>query len=336
MAPLNRMDPAGNPHGSSSYQLEQQQTLLHLSIEQRSISAATEFTSPTDTANSNTNSSDPYQGYRNDIQPFEPQQILTGLSVQRQHIPAETGVSGSMNDTINYDNRSSLPHTHHYDNQMYQPQHALSGPQTQRASEVARTHSSRPLESTEYNTNYSSQYHESESFTQIHQQQQLSLPEPTEIQPIRPIASTPCDIATSNTNYNKLHQAQAYGFMLQQPSIRRTSIPGPIVPAVTSDTTNTSDSGRHSSGTDSGLTLLSLLALPAARPTQPSTVLPSPVPPARPEQQENHVAPSRVSNISRLVILHIIMTYGVWWYRDTQCIFGENRMWYFRWVLKPY
>jgi hypothetical protein len=296
MAPLNRMDPARNRHCSRSYQLDQQQSLSHLSIQQRSISAATEFTSPTDTANINTNRSNPYLCYRNDIQPFEPQQFLPGLSVQQQYIPAETGVNRSMNDTINYDNRSSLPHAHHYDKQLYQPQHALSGPSTQRGTEAARTHSSCPWETTEYNTNYSSQYNESRTFMQIHQQQNLWLPEPTEIQPIRPIARRPSDIAPSNTNYGHLHQEQAYGFMLQQPNLRRTSVP--VVPF---HNKNMADSARHSIGTDSDLTLLNLPALPAARPTQQSTVSPAPLPPTSLEQQEIHVASSRVSNSPRCV-----------------------------------
>jgi hypothetical protein len=94
--------------------------------------------------------------------------------------------------------------------------------------------------------------------------------------------------------------------MLQQPRLPRPVVPGPIVPAVTTDTTNTADSG-----TDSGLAVSSRDVLPAASPTQPPPVPPAPVPPARPEQQEMHVAPSRVSNYSRLVILHIIVTYGV-------------------------
>jgi hypothetical protein len=78
------MDRARFHYWLSQYQLEQQQSLPSLSIQQRSISAATEFTSPTDTANSNTNSSssNQYQGHRNDTQQFEPQTILPGLSVQ--------------------------------------------------------------------------------------------------------------------------------------------------------------------------------------------------------------------------------------------------------------
>jgi hypothetical protein len=299
------MERAGYLYRLFKYQLEQKQSLPRLSVQERSMSAATDFTIPTDNAIINTSSSNQYQGHRIDIQPFEPRQILPGLSVQRQYILANSGVTRSINDTLNRDNRISLPHAHHYDNQLYQPQPSLSGPSKQRSTEAAGTHSFRPFETTEYNTNYSSQYNESRTFIQIHQQQQLCLPEPTEIQPIRQIALRPCDIATSNTNYDHLHQAQAHGFMLQPPSLPRPSVPGPIVPAVTSDTTNTSDSGRHSSGTDSGLTLLSLLALPAVRPIQTSTV-----PPARPEQQEMHVARSRVRNSSRLVILQIIVTYG--------------------------
>jgi hypothetical protein len=215
-----------------------------------------------------------------------------------------------MNDTINYDNSSSHPHAQYYGNQLYHPQPSLSGPSTELETEAARTYFFRPLESTEYNTNYSTQYQESRNFNHLHQQQQLSLPEPTEIQPIRPIASTPCDVATSNTNYDHLRQAQAYGFMLQQPSLPRPSVPGPIVPAVTSDTTNATDSARHSIGIHSGLNVSSSLDFPTARPTQPSPMTPAPVPPVRPEKQEMHIAPSRVSNSSGLVILHIIATYG--------------------------
>jgi hypothetical protein len=296
VAPLNRINSARNPYWSNSYLVDQEQTFSSLSFQQRSLSAATEFTNPSDTANSNTNSSDPNQGHRNDIQPFQPQQFLGGLSVQRQYIPVETAVSGSMNDTINYDNRDRLPHAHHYDNHLYQPQQALSGP----SRDVARTHSIWPLDTTEYNTNYSSQYHESESFNQVHQQQNLWLPEPTEIQPIRPIARRPSDIATSNTNYGHLHQEQAHGFMLQQPSLPRPIVPGPIVQAVTFHGTNRADSARHCSGTDSGLNVSSRLALPSVRPTQPSPLPPAPVPPARPEQQEKQVAPLQVSNSPRV------------------------------------
>jgi hypothetical protein len=244
VAPLNRMYRASYLYWISKYQLQQQNPLSSLSIQERSMTATTEFTSPTDTAISNTNSSNQYQCHRIDILPFQPQIFLPGLSIQ-QYIPAETAVSTSMNDTIHYDNSSSLPHVHHY-NQLYQPQQALSGPSTQRATEAPRTHSFRPLETTEYNTNHSSQYQESRNFNQFYQQQQLCLPEPTKIQSIRLIASTPCDIATSNTNYVHLHQAQAHGFMLQQVqlSLPRPSVPRPIVPAVTFDTTKTADSAR--------------------------------------------------------------------------------------------
>jgi hypothetical protein len=130
----------------------------------------------------------------------------------------------------------------------------------------------------------------------------------SETQSISPIASTPCDVATSNTNYEHLHQAQAYGFMLQQPSLPRPIVPGPIVPTVTFDTTNMADSAWHFSDTDPGLSVSARLALTAARPTQPSPVPTTPVPPARPERQEMHVAPSRVRYASRIVILHIIVT----------------------------
>jgi hypothetical protein len=298
----------------SKYQLEQQKPLRSLSIQERSMTAATEFTSPTDTAISNTKSSIQYQCHRIDILPFEPQIFLPGLSGQQQYIPAETDVSRSMNDTVHYDNSSSLPHVHHYDNQLYQPQQALSGPSTQRATEAPRTHFFRPLETTEYNTNYSSQYQESRNFNQFYQQKQLCLPEPTKIHPIRPIARRACDIATSNTNYDHLHQAQAHGFMVQQVqlimSLPRPSVPRPIVPAVTFDTTKTADSARQSSDTDSGPIVSSSLALPAARPTQQSPLPPASVQPTRPEQQEMHVAPSRVSNSPRLLILHIIVMCG--------------------------
>jgi hypothetical protein len=74
------------------YYLEQQQSLTSLSVQERSTSAATEFTAPTDTANSNTSSSNQYQGHRIDIQP---QQFLPGLSRQQEDIPAETDVSRS-------------------------------------------------------------------------------------------------------------------------------------------------------------------------------------------------------------------------------------------------
>jgi hypothetical protein len=80
MAALNRMDPASSRYWLSQHHMEQQQTLPSLSIQQRFISAATEFTSPTDTANSNANSSNPNHGHRNDTQQFE-QQFLPGLCI---------------------------------------------------------------------------------------------------------------------------------------------------------------------------------------------------------------------------------------------------------------
>jgi hypothetical protein len=292
------MDPDSAHYWLSQYQLEQQQALPSLSIQQRCISAATEFTSPTDIANSNTNSSDPYHGHRNDTQQFEPQQFLPGLSVQQEYIPGETGVTKSMNDAINFDNSGILPHAHHYSNKFYQPQPSLSSSSTQQGTAMARTHTFMPLETTEYNTNFSSQYQESRNVNQFYQQQQLLSPGPTQIQPIRPIASTHSDVATSNTNYVHLHQAKAYVFMLQQEqqSLPRPIVPGPVVPGVTFDTKYTSDSARQSSDTDLGLNGSSRLIFPTAPPTQPSPVRPAPVAPARPEQQKIHVAPSQVRN----------------------------------------
>jgi hypothetical protein len=95
-----------------------------------------------------------------------------------------------------------------------------------------------PLQTTEYNTIYNSQYQESRNVNQFYQQQQLLSPEPSKIQPIRSIASTPCDVATSNINHVHCHQAQAYAFMLQQeqPSLPGPILPGPIEPGVTFDT----------------------------------------------------------------------------------------------------
>jgi hypothetical protein len=289
-----------DPDWLSQHQMEQQQTFSSLSLQQRSISAATEFTSPTDTANSNTNSSVPYQGHRNDIQPLQPQPFLPGLSVQQQFIPVYlyTGVNRSMNDTIIYDYSSSLPHAHYYANHLYQPQPSRSGPSTQQGTEAAETHLFMPLQTTEYNTNYNSQYQDSRNFNQFYQQQQLCLPEQTGIQPIRPIPCTLSDVATSNINHVNLHQAQACGFMLQQdqPSLPCLIVPGPIVPGVIFDTMYTGDSARQSSYTDLGLSGSPRLVFPTAPPTQASPVRPAPVPPSRPEQQEMHVAPSQVSN----------------------------------------
>jgi hypothetical protein len=298
MAAQNEMNRDSYHYWSRSYQLGQQQTLPILSIQHRNILAATEITSPTNTANSNTNSSNPYQGPINYSQQFEPQQCLPGLSVQQQYIPAETGISTSMNDTIHYDNSNSLPHAQYYVNQLYQPQPSLLGPSTQQGTEAAETHLFMPLQTTEYNTNYSSQYPGSRHFNQFYQQQQLLSPGPTQIQPIRPIASTPCDVATSNTNYDNLHQAQAYDFMLQQeqPSLPYPIVPGPVVADVTFDTVYTCDSAGQFSDTDLGLNVPSHLVFPTAPPTEPPPVRSAPVAPARPEQQEMHVAPSQVSN----------------------------------------
>jgi hypothetical protein len=147
---------------------------------------------------------------------------------------------------------------------------------------------------------------------QLYQQQQLSLPEPTNIQPIRPIASTPCDVANCNISNVHIHQAQPHVFMLQQEQLGlpRPSVPGTIVSTVTFDTMNSADSARHSSGADSGLNVSSHLAWTTARPTQQSHLPPAPVPPVRPEQQDIHVAPSQVSTYPRLVIRHIIVTYA--------------------------
>jgi hypothetical protein len=305
------MDPTSYHYWLSQYQLEEQQALPSLSIQQRFISAAIEFTSCTGIANSNTNNSDPNHGHRNDTQRFEQQQLLPGLSGQQQYIPVETGFTRSMNDTINYDNSSRIPHAHHYDNQLYQPQPSLSGTSTEQGTEAAETYLFMPLQTTEHNTNYSSQYLDSRNFNQFYQQQQLLSPGPTQIQPIRPTASTHSDVATSNTNYVHLHQTQACDFMLQQeqPSLPRPILPGPVVPGVTFDAMYTGDSARQSSYTDLGLSVSSRLVFPTAPPTQPPHVRPAPLVPARPEQQEIHVAPSLVSNSPRLVIIHIIVTY---------------------------
>jgi hypothetical protein len=123
-------------------------------------------------------------------------------------------------------------------------------------------------------------------------------PGPTQIQPIRPTASTHSDVATSNTSYVHLHQAQAYDFMLQQqpPCLPCPIVTGPVVPAVTFDAMYTGDSARQSSDTDFGLSVSSRLVFPSEPPTQPPLVRPAPVAPARPEQQEIHIAPSLVSN----------------------------------------
>jgi hypothetical protein len=63
MSALNMMYHASYLYWTSKYQLEQQKHLSSLSIQERSMSATTEVTSPTDTAISNTNSSNQYQGH---------------------------------------------------------------------------------------------------------------------------------------------------------------------------------------------------------------------------------------------------------------------------------
>jgi hypothetical protein len=96
---------------------------------------------------------------------------------------------------------------------------------------------------------------------------------------------------------DRLYQTQQYSALLhqQEPSLPLPSTSGQIVPAATSDTTNTADSAPHSSGTESGLILFSLLVLLAEGPTQASPLPPALVPLAIPEPQEIHRSPTRVS-----------------------------------------
>jgi hypothetical protein len=91
----------------------------------------------------------------------------------------------------------------------------------------------------------------------------------------------------------------------QQPSVTREITHDTTAATLKPDSRNTPESTRYSSATQSGLSLSPHLALPAAGFTQPG-----PVPPASPEQEEVHVAPSRVSKspLSRKLLL--MGTYG--------------------------
>jgi hypothetical protein len=262
------------------------------------------FTRRTHTAISYTSSNVLHQAHSPETELSQPHQSVPGPSRQRPLITAGTDFTRPTNVSISYTRSRSPPKAHQYESKLYQLQ-VLQRPSITRQFEPTEERICIPLDTSATHTRDRNLYQDSNNINRSYQQDQSSQ-ETSRNHPILLLARSPCDIATSNIHYDRPHQGRHYGSLLleQQPSLPRPSVPGPNVPAVTSDTTNTSGSGRHSSGTDSGLTLLSLLALPAARPTQPSTV-----PPARPEQQEIHVAPSQVSNISRLVILHIIVTY---------------------------
>jgi hypothetical protein len=127
-------------------------------------------------------------------------------------------------------------------------------------------------------------------------------------QPIRPIPRRACKVAHSNAYYNILNVAHQHGALLQQeqPTLPYPSIRGPIASAVTSVRSNTAYSAGFCSGTTSRLASSSHSHLPAALPSQASHHPPGPVPQARPEEKETHVAPPRVSISPHLSKFHIM------------------------------
>jgi hypothetical protein len=117
------------------------------------------------------------------------------------------------------------------------------------------------------------------------------------IQIMGPIARKPYDIANSKA-YNHLNVAHSYGNQLhqQQPRLPCPRILGQIVPALRSKSWNTDYNAGYSNGTSSRMALPSNFQLPAVRPSQSTPLPPGLGPLARREQQEMHVAPSRLSN----------------------------------------
>jgi hypothetical protein len=302
--------PASYPHESQRFQLQQKQSSSCPSVQQGFIPAIPMFTRRTHTAISYTSSNVQYQAHSQETELSQPHQSVPGPSTQRPLITAGTDFTRPTNVTISYTRSRSPPQAHQYESKLYQLQF-LPPSSITRQFEPTEEGICIPPDTSASHTEDRNLYQDSSNINRSYQHDQSSR-EPSRNHPITPLARSPCDIATSNITYDRPYQAGHYGSLLlqQQQSLPRPSVPGPNVLALTSDNTNTADSGRHSSGTDSGLNVSSRLALPAVRPTQPSLVPLSPVPPARPEHLEMHVAPSRVSNISRLVILHIIMTYG--------------------------
>jgi hypothetical protein len=119
------------------------------------------------------------------------------------------------------------------------------------------------------------------------------------------------DISTGSSN-SDLYQTKREGPLLQKelPSLPGTTIPGPVATAVTTETMKTADSARYFSVTHSSISLYQCLSLSAVSSTCSSPFPPAPLYLARPEQEGNHVAPSRVSNSSRSGKHYIIRTYG--------------------------
>jgi hypothetical protein len=157
------------------------------------------------------------------------------------------------------------------------------------------------------------------------------------LQPAAPIAIIPCDIANSNAYNNYLIRAQRYGTQLPQEQRRLPYpyIPRRVLPAITSDSPNTPCIASYSSGHNSGLTSSSNHHLPAALPSQASHLPPGPMPLARPEEQEIHVAPPQVSNSPRSHKLHIIRVCICFEVISTHCILDISRMRLLGYVLRP-
>jgi hypothetical protein len=92
----------------------------------------------------------------------------------------------------------------------------------------------------------------------------------------------------------------------QLPILPNPTVMGQIVPAIRDASSNTAYKAEYSIRTGSGLDLSSHLHSPAAIPSQSST----PPPGHGPSALTECVAPSRVSNSSRSLKLHIMWMYG--------------------------
>jgi hypothetical protein len=125
-----------------------------------------------------------------------------------------------------------------------------------------------------------------------------------------PTETIPCHISNSYAYYDNVSYPHENHVHQQQATLPNPSIPCQIVPAVTSDSSNTSYSTGFSIGANSELAMSSDLLLPNSHPSHPSPLPPGPVTMAMPEHKEFHVPSSRVSNSFSSRKLQIIWKYG--------------------------
>jgi hypothetical protein len=92
------------------------------------------------------------------------------------------------------------------------------------------------------------------------------------IQPIGPIATSPCDIANSYAYDNCINITDPYGTLLHQqlPILPNLSVMGQIVPAAADASSSTANSAEYSSDKNPELALLSHCRSSAAPPSQSS------------------------------------------------------------------